>query len=247
MKNTKLEITHDTKKIYLRFSNPEFQKVGFTDYSDELWRIINTVKWHIKTGKYIYSGNKSLHRVVMEYWHGKEYCEKNDEDGFVIDHIDNDGFNCLYENLAFLNARKNWHYKGNYYDKERVEKIPIATVNIFKKNTGDKFQITMGFNKVPLIDSKGQQISKAFFVYDTKDYDLVLADAVALVESLVKGEIDINNLRCDLSVVEPFYYAKVKGTRPKTGSIMSVNGKTIVVHGNDYPVFHKIAPDNTLW
>lgn len=246
MKNTKLDITHENNKIYLRFINPEFQKLGFADYTDELWELINSSKWRIKE-KYIYSGRKSLHRTIMEYWYTKECCEKASENGFVIDHIDNDGFNCLYENLEFLSHSKNWHYKGNYYDKERVEKIPIAAVNIFKKKSGDKFQITIGFN-VPLVDSQGQQFSKAFFVYDTKDYNLVLSDAVMLVESVGNDEIDISNLRCNHSRFEPYYYFTTTGPhRPQTGSIINVDGKLFIVQGNDFPVIHKIAPDNTFW
>ena len=245
MKKTNVEITHENNKIYLRFTNPEIQKLAFTDYTAELWEIINSSNWRVKD-KYIYSGKKSLHRTVMEHWYGKECCEKMSGSGFVIDHIDNDGFNCLYENLEFLSHSKNWHYKGNYYDKERVEKLPIAAVNIFKKKSGDKFQITVGFN-VPLVDPQGQKFSKAFFVYDTKDYDLVLSDAVFLVESVGKAEIDLSHLRCNLAKFEPLHSIKVSGVRPKTGSLINVNGQWAVVQGEDFPVIIKIAPDNTLW
>lgn len=245
MKNNKVEITHENNKIYLRFVNPEWQNLGFTDFTDELWEIINSAKWHIKE-KYIYAGKKSLHRVVMEYWYGKECCSEMIKKDFVIDHIDNNGFNCLYENLAFLSRSKNWHYKGNYYDKERIETIPIAAVNIMKKMGGDKFQITVGFN-VPLVNSQGQQFSKAFFVYDTKDYDLVLSDALTLIESAKKGEIDFRNIRCDRYKLEPFYLVKIDGTPPQSGSIINANGEILIAHRFDYPVIQKIAPDNSLW
>lgn len=245
MKKLKVEITHENDKIYLRFSNPEAQFLGFADYTDELWEIINSTKWRIKE-KYIYAGNKSLHRTVMDYWYGKECCEEMSKNEFVIDHIDNNGFNCLYENLAFLSRSKNWHYKGNYYDKERIETIPIAAVNIMKKMGGDKFQITIGFN-VPLVNSQGQQFSAAFFVYDTNDYDLVLSDALTLIESAKKGEIDFRHLRFDRYKLEPFYMVKINGPSLPSGSIIDVDGKILIVHRFDYPVIQKIAPDNTLW
>ncbi len=245
MKKSKVEITHENNKIYFRYNGHESKKLGYTDYTDELWEIITSSKWHVK-GKYIHSGKKSLHRTVIEYWYGKDCCEKMSGNGFVIDHIDNDGFNCLYENLEFLSHSKNWHYKGNYYDKERVAKIPIAAVNIFKKKSGDKFQITVGFN-VPLVNPQGQKFSTAFFVYDTKDYDLVLSDAVFLVEAVGKGEIDMSHLRCNRSKFEPLLQMKVSGARPKTGSFIQVDGQWAVVLGDDFPVIAKIAPDNTLW
>lgn len=243
MKNTKLDITYENDKIHLRFINPEFQKLGFADYTDELWKIINSSKWRIK-GKYIYSGEKSLHRTVMEYWYGKECCEKMNENGFVIDHIDNDGFNCRNENLVFLPRLKNWN-KGHYYDKKREETIPIVAVNIVKNKSGDKFQITIGFN-VPL-EHQGQEFSTAFLVYDTKDYNLVLADALKIIEDAENGEMDIKNLRYDRGKFEPYYSFNINGPRPKTGSLIDIGGKIFIVQGSDFPIIHKIAPDHTLW
>ena len=147
--NAHVEITHENSKIYLRFTgidDVDFYKTGLADYTDDLWEVISKSKWRTD-GKYIYSGTKTLHKIVMEYWYGIDCHKKMIENGFVVDHIDNDGFNCLYENLEFLNRIKNWFYKGNYYDIERAKKIPMAAVNIFKKKSGDKFQITIGFNK----------------------------------------------------------------------------------------------------
>jgi hypothetical protein len=243
MKNMKLEITHENGKIYLRFTGPDFDKAGITDYTDDLWQIINTAKWRVK-GRYIYSGQRSLHRVVMEYWYGNECCEKMDEKEFVIDHIDNDGFNCLYENLEFLTRIKNWHYKGNYYDKERSKKSSIAAVNIFKNKSGNEFQITIGFN-VPFHDSQGQAISKAFFAYDTPDYDLVLSDAVLLVESVGKGQINIQHLRCSRLRWEMLGYVITNGIPLMAGNVVNINGEWVIVQGDGFRI-DKIAPDNSL-
>jgi hypothetical protein len=245
MKKTKVEITHETDRIYLRFIDPKVNKLAFTDYTEELWKIINSSSWHVKE-KYIYSSKKSLHKTVMEYWYGKECCEQMNRSGFVIDHIDNDGFNCLYENLEFLSNSKNWHYKGNYYDRERAGNIPIAAVNIFKKRSGDKFQITVGFN-IPFVDAQGNKISKAFFVYDTKDYDLVLSDAVLLVESVAKRKIVLSQLRYNRKKVEPVHTIKVSSIPPRPGSLIIVDGQWAIVQGADSPVIIKIAPDNTIW
>ncbi|MCP4139619.1 MAG: HNH endonuclease [Chloroflexi bacterium] len=246
MKREKFEVAHEHNRIYIRLYYPEGKKIGFTDYADELWKIIALAKWHLKKGKYIYSGNQSLHRIVMEYWYGKECCVEMIEKGFVIDHIDNDSLNCSYENLAFLSRAKNWHYKGNYYDKERVDAIPIAAVNIMKKMGEGKFQITVGFNK-SFVNSQGQKISTAFFAYDVNDYDLVLADALMLVESMKKGEINIKNLRYDRYKFTPFCHVKIDNPDLKSGSIIEVDGEILIVHRQDFPVFQKIAPDTTLW
>jgi hypothetical protein len=165
--------------------------------------------------------------------------------GFVIDHIDNDGFNCLYENLEFLTRIKNWHYKGNYYDRERTEKSSIAAVNIFKKKGGDKFQITIGFN-APFSNQQGQTISRAFFVYDTLDYDLVLSDALLLVESVGNGQINTQHLRCNRLRWETQNHINADGLPLKAGNVININGEWFMVQGDGFQI-DKIAPDNTLW
>ena len=243
MTNIQPKITHENNKIYLHFAIDELDKVGFTDYTDNLWQVISTKKWNTDK-KYIYSGNKALHRLVMEYWYGEENCKQKIKSGSVIDHIDNDGFNCKYENLEFLDRIKNWIYKGQYYDRKRSEITSIAAINIFKNKSGDRFQITIGFN-VPFKDSRGQGISKAFLAYNTLDYDLVLSDALLLVESVEKGQIRIGNLRCNHLQWEPQKYIKTKITSLKPGNIININGERLIVQGDGFQIV-KIAPDDTL-
>lgn len=242
MKSIQAEITHENDKIYLRFTTQEFYKVGITDYTDDLWQMIITRKW--RTDKsYILSGKKSLHRLVMEYWYGETHCEQKIKSGSVIDHIDNDGFNCTYENLEFLDRIKNWIYKGQYYDRKRSEKTSIAAVNIFKNKNGDRFQITIGFN-IPYYDSRGQAISKAFLAYHTLDYDLVLSDAVQLVESIEKGQIHIKHLRCNHLRWE--YQTFVVSEAPlKPGNVININGEWFMIQGEGVRI-EKVAPDKAL-
>lgn len=245
--NTHVKITHENSKIYILFTgidDVDFYKTGLADYTDDLWKVISQSKWRTD-GKYIYSGIKTLHKIVMEYWYGKDCHKKMIENGFVVDHIDNDGFNCLYENLEFLNRIKNWFYKGNYYDIERAKKIPMAAVNIFKKKSGDKFQITIGFN-MPFFNPQGQTIGKAFLGYDTDDYNLVLSDALLLVESIGKGQINIRHLRCNRVKSEPLYYIKADEGSLRPGNVLNVNGEWLMIQGDGFQVI-KVAPDNTMW
>lgn len=242
MKSSQPEITHDNYKIYLRFIAPEFDKVGITDYNENLWLIITSKKW--RTNKsYILSGKISLHRFVMEYWYGATYCKQKIKSGAVIDHIDNNGFNCTYENLEFLDRIKNWAYKGQYYDRKRSKTTSIGAVNIFKNKSDDKYQITIGFN-IPFYDSSGQAISKAFLAYNTSDYDLVLADAVQLVESLEKGQIRINSLRCS-RLRWDYQSFIVSETSFKPGNVIKINGEWYMIQGEGVRI-EKAAPDKTL-
>jgi hypothetical protein len=244
MKNAQVEITHETNKIYLQFTDNEFHKTGYIDYTDDLWQIVSNSKWRTD-GKYIYSGKNTLHKIAMQYWYGKDCYKKMIDSGFVVDHIDNDGFNCLYENLEFLNRIKNWKYKGGYYDIERKNKLPIAAVNIFKKRSGDKFQITIGFN-IHFFDSQGLPISKVFFGYDTSDYNLILSDAVSLVESVGNGRINIQHLRFNRKKVEHPYFITSEKNHLKPGNVLKIDGEWVIIQGDGFQVV-KVAPDDTLW
>lgn len=137
-----------TDKIWLHIQDRKSKTyIGVTDYNDELLKILSIGTWHVKASNYIYSNHykKYLHQVVMEYWYGQECCQKMTDNDFVIDHLDNNGLNCQYENLEFLKKRKNLHLKGNVYDKTQREQIPTAAVSIFKRKEGE-FQITIFCN-----------------------------------------------------------------------------------------------------
>ena len=52
MKNVKIKITHENSKIYFQFTDVDFFKIGYIDYTDDLWQIVNNLKWGTD-GKYI--------------------------------------------------------------------------------------------------------------------------------------------------------------------------------------------------
>jgi hypothetical protein len=181
---------------------------------------------------------KYLHQVVMEYWYGQKCCQRMYDNGFVIDHLDNNGLNCQYENLEFLKERKNLHLKGNVFDKTQREQIPTAAVSIYKRRDGE-FQITIFFNK-PFYNAKGQAISRCCLVYKDRDYDLVLIDALLIQDFIEKGIIDFKDLHNDDKSWQPVYYI-VSDEKLRPGNV--VNG--LIVLGDGIQII-KAAPDENL-
>jgi hypothetical protein len=236
-----VEVKSEHNKIWLHITDRKSESyVGCTDYNDELFKIVSSVSWHVKKSHYIYSSQykKYLHQVVMEYWYGQECCQKMYENGFVIDHLDNNGLNCQYENLEFLWERKNLHLKGNVFDKTQREQIPIAAVSIYKRRNGE-YQITIGFNK-PFYNSNGQAISRGCLVYRARDYDLVLNDALLVQDFLEKGTIAFKDLHNDDFSWDPVYQiVSDKDLRP--GNV--VNGFMVM---GDGVLIIKAAPDKSL-
>jgi hypothetical protein len=236
-----VKVISESNMIWLNITDRKSQTyIGYTDFSEELWGIISSVSWHVKLSNYIYSTQykKYLHQIIMEYWYGQDCCQKMSNNGFVIDHLDNNGLNCQYENLEFLKERKNLHLKGNVFDKTQREQIPTAALSIYKRKDGE-YQITIGFNK-PFYNKKGQALSRANLVYRGRDYDLVLNDALLIQDFIEKGAIVLDDLHNDDMSWQPLYQI-VSEEDLHPGNI--INGYIILGEGIQ---IIKASPDEEL-
>jgi len=245
-----VEVKSEHNKIWLNIVNRKGETfVGYTDYNDELFKIISTTSWHVKKSddktnqkksNYIYSSQykKYLHQVVMVYWYGQECCQSMYDKGFVIDHLDNNGLNCQYENLEFLTERKNLHLKGNVFDKTQREQTPTAAVSIYKRKD-EEFQITIAFNK-PFYNTKNQAVNRACLVYKNRDYNLVLNDALLIQDFIDKEVIPLKDLHHDSLSWQPIYQI-ISNLELQPGNV--VNG--FMVTGDGLQII-KAAPDKNL-
>lgn len=246
-----VDIYHSFGKIYFR--EKELHVLAYTDFDEKLWEIINSTSWHIQNGndgrpKYLRSSKlgRSLHQVVMAFWYGEELFREMKEKGFVIDHIDNNGFNCEISNLWFLHKRRNTA-KGLTYDIERKETERVAALNIFKDFTTNRFQITIGFNKryFLYVEGKYVAISSIKILYED-DYIIVLRDA----ESILHGINQYNKV--DLSKLNniSFKYEEEVQTEltedEKGSSIVFRNGKAYLIL-NEHQIINRVAPDKDLF
>lgn len=179
MSRNKFEIYGD--RISISHSDWDFVASASVkeDYAEEL----QSVTWS-KNGEYLYSSKlkEYLHVYIMRKWYGDETYEKMKEDGYVVDHMDNDGHNCCIENLCFLISDEN-KAKGMTVDKMSSDKSHIA-LSMFKDFDTKLFQITIFFNyPAKLILSNLERpaaLELAFFLYDC-EYEMVINDARAIL------------------------------------------------------------------
>ncbi len=168
-------------KIYIRHTDWDFVAVASLkdDYIDE----IQSVTWS-KSGAYLYSSKlkQYLHIYIMRKWYGDDTYEKMKSDGYVVDHMDNDGHNCCIDNLCFLISDEN-KAKGMTVDKLSADKSHIA-LSMFKDFDTKLFQITIVFNyPAKLILSNLERpaaVELAFFLYDC-EYEMIINDARAIL------------------------------------------------------------------
>lgn len=180
--------------IYI--SKDGWDKIAFTTYREDYYDELTSVTW-TKNGEYLYSSKlkKYLHRYIMEKWYGKEMVEYMDTNGFVVDHMNNTGFDCRISNLEFLPNNDN-KAKGLTVDKQ-IELIRNkAAISIFKDFSTGLYQLTLGFNidVREVKDGLLYPLAAAKLLYDG-DYREVVSDVWKIILDFnLKGEINTSKL-----------------------------------------------------
>lgn len=179
MSKNEFEIHGDRISI----SHPDWDFIASASIRDDYAEELQSVTWS-KKGEYLYSNKLEmyLHIYIMRKWYGDDTYETMKDEGYVVDHMDNDGYNCCIDNLCFLIADEN-KAKGMTLDKMSADKSHIA-LSMFKDFETQLFQITIVFNyPAKLILSnleKSAVIEMAFFLYDC-EYEIVINDARAIM------------------------------------------------------------------
>ena len=91
---------------------------------------------------------KSLHRFVLEFLYGQDALEKMLQQGNIIEHLDNDGLNCTYENLHILSSDFN-KAKAFTIDNQmdKYQGIPSFITDIYYSHNKNYYQMQITFNK----------------------------------------------------------------------------------------------------
>ncbi|QIB25882.1 HNH endonuclease [Caloranaerobacter azorensis] len=193
------KVTHDNDKITIY--RPSFKSLAFATYNEDLFRKISSVTWYVvrsNSGKEYLKSDKYglLHQLVFRHFYGEDVLNKAYENGYVIDHLDNDGYMCVYENLALIPKKEN-SAKGFTYDIEREEAIDNFSINITRDMKTKEFQISIAFNKPAnlVLDNKIIPLSTLYLRYGT-DFKTVFLDARSIINDLnTVGKINFANLR----------------------------------------------------
>nr|WP_302597125.1 HNH endonuclease [uncultured Cellulosilyticum sp.] len=178
MSKNEFEINGD--RIYI--SRDGWNKLGSTTYRADYYEELKSVTW-TKKGEYLYSNKlkKYLHRYIAEKWYGEEMVKWMDSHLFVVDHMDNNGFNCEISNLEFLPNDEN-KAKGLTVDKQVAKIRGKLAICMFKDFSTNLYQLTIGFNveAYELENGKYTPIVWMKLLYDT-EYSQVIHDAWQII------------------------------------------------------------------
>jgi len=171
-------------------------KLALVDYTEELFGIIESARFRVprtdktrESYKYPYSNKykKYLHQMIFDYYFGENIRKKLYEEDYIIEHLDNNGFNNRISNLFALKQIKNT-YKGWHLDKIIRKSKPIIALRIYHMIDNKTFQITIGLNTVFASDEQDVSISTIKLLYEY-DYEVVLQDAELLIERIVRDKV----------------------------------------------------------
>jgi len=198
------------------------------DYYDEL----TSKTWTLNNGYLSNSSLGLLHRYIMRKWYGDEVFDYFTSEGYVIDHLNNDGMDCRITNLEFL--KKNYNVaKGQAFDVDAKKIRFRIAVNIFKDFTTDCYQISIGCND-PICgtDSDGERfyIQSITLLYDC-NYAIVINDAEnILLQYESEGKITISNTHaCDSRICKAIDVQLTE--EEKNGAIVIRDGVPYLVLG----------------
>lgn len=92
----------------ITISHPDWDFIATATIQDDYAEEFQSVTWS-KKGEYLYNEKLGgyLHIYIMKKWYGKETYEQMSADGYVVDHMDNNGRNCCIDNLFFLLENEN--------------------------------------------------------------------------------------------------------------------------------------------
>lgn len=254
----KLNISHDDKNIF--FKSEDDSVFGQTDYKPEIWSEISKLNWYVSDKKlkngdraYIYTGSKKfdgysdLHQIVMILWYGMENFKGAYKKGYIVEHHDNDPFNCLIRNLSFASKAANLA-KAHTYDKERLTALPSFAINIFKDFNTQKYQVTVGLTKdfdFIMMDGTEKSLTALHLIY-LNDFRLVFQDASNFVYNLLEYEkFDLRKLQCSEAYeTESIFIYSTDGE--EIPSYVEIDGKpALVLNGETRLVF--LPPKEDLY
>lgn len=242
-----LQMTHNNETIH--FYSDQLGVIGHTTYRLDIWSELNKVTWRVNEEKfrkkektYIYTGStqlghrNDLHQVVMRLWYGDEDFNIAYQDKYIIEHHNNDAFDCRIENMSFASKDLNLA-KAHTFDKTQPQLVMQVAVNFYKDFASKQYQTTVFFtdNYILMINGKPINIERLYLVYHN-NFKLVYTDANRIVDELLENKkIDFRLLSPEnVYYEEALFYMRNDGKEISGFNwIIDESGQTVLVLGND--------------
>ena len=139
----------------------------------------------------------SLHRFVLDFLYGKECVDTMLEHDNIIEHIDNDGLNCAYDNLHILSADHN-KAKAFTIDKEMVSftEIPSFITDVYYSHSKKYYRMQIFFNRDVFYNgTSGMPVEQLYCQY--ADFRNLYIDWLYLLGCRSEGKFELAKLHAN--------------------------------------------------
>lgn len=219
-------------------SRPQWgeNKAYISDYPGLLNKVLKHT-WTYKKGNHPYlstnikstDGKKHpvyLHKFVLNHLYGTENLDEMLKPDNIIEHLDNNGLNCSYDNLHILSADNN---KAKAF---KIDKAPIPSfttvqtfvTGVYYSHKKKYYQVQMVFNRDALyhkLDEKIIPIECVYLFY--YDFDQLYIDWLNIMKFKKADKFDFGVLRPNKSAFQDRPQLELT-EEEKKGSIVVRNG-----------------------
>jgi len=219
-------------------------QIAMTTYREDYYEELTSVTWTENNGYLVNGKFGKLHRYIMAKWYGEEMLEAMTQQGWVVDHMNNNGFDCRISNLEFLAANHNVA-KGQVLDVDTKRLRMRIALTLCKDFSTGYYQIHIGCNdRISFVNTatgEARDLAKLKLLYDC-DYRIVLNDAERiLLDYELTGIVPVSELKC--IDYKPEYFENITLKEEEKGRmIIERDGKKYFVMGNGI-WFHSSAVD----
>ena len=168
----------------IHISREGWGEIALTTYRDDYYEELINYTWTKDNHGYLTNGKLGyLHRYIMGKWYDEEVLKKMTDDGWVVDHINNNSMDCRISNLEFLLKRHNTA-KGLKLDIDREEHINHLTLNIQKDFDTGNYQLSLICNDPIVLVYPNGEIKQPIVIrllYNC-NYKIVFSDAEKILD-----------------------------------------------------------------
>lgn len=177
----------------------EWDRVAFTAYREDYHEELTSATWTESKGYLVNGKLGALHRYIMEKWYGEELLAEMTNWGWVVDHMNNDGFDCRISNLEFLSTRHNVA-KGQTVDVEAQAMKMHLALSIFKDFSTGLYQTHVACNDPIMLYTPAtgttRPLARLLLLYDC-DYRIVINDARDILLNYdLNKRFELKSLHC---------------------------------------------------
>lgn len=136
-----------------------------------------------------------LHYFVLTVLYGKDKLDTMLQNNNIIEHLDNNGLNCAYENLHILSSDEN-KAKALTIDKRAKEFMyaPTFITDVYYSHQKKYFQMQLTYNRDVYDNIQGHPIETILLQYST--FNNLFSDWL-VVSKCDAGNFDFSKFRCD--------------------------------------------------